>query len=136
MHTVFPLVSHFMVYFITQKMHVFSHQFFITGEKRAKPFEQGKSGECSTFCEVVTHTFPIVKVVFSIRFPSCGILYQMRNAWVSSSISHSMERAGNSMKLEKPEKLIPGKILQNPCMNLANWNSYFSQSMGVFLSFH
>ena len=26
---------------------------------------------------------------FSIRFPSCGILHHMRNAWVSPSISHS-----------------------------------------------
>ena len=40
--------------------------------------------------EIGTHTFPIVWVLFSIRFPSYGILHHMGNAWVSPSISHSI----------------------------------------------
>ena len=39
----FRLDSHFMVYFIAWKMHVFSHQFPITWEKTAKPIEWGKA---------------------------------------------------------------------------------------------
>ena len=40
--------------------------------------------------EIVAHTFPVVWVLFSITFPSCGIFHHMRNAWVSTSMSHSM----------------------------------------------
>ena len=35
--------------------------------------------------EIDTHTFPIGWVLFSIRFPSYGILPQMGNAWAFSS---------------------------------------------------
>ena len=45
MDAIFPLDSHFMVYFITWQMHVFSHQFPITGEKTAKPIIWGKLGK-------------------------------------------------------------------------------------------
>ena len=45
--------------------------------------------------EIGTHTFPIVWMVFPIRFPSYCILHPMGNAWVFSSDSHSM---GNSSK--------------------------------------
>ena len=40
----------------------------------------------------------------------------------------------NPIKWEKPEKLVPRKILQNPSYveNLWNWYSYFSHSMGAF----
>ena len=41
----FPLDSHFMVYFITWEICVFSHQFSITWEKTAKPNELGKPGK-------------------------------------------------------------------------------------------
>ena len=41
----FPLDSHFMVYFITWEMHVFSHWFLITWEKTAKTIEWGKFGK-------------------------------------------------------------------------------------------
>ena len=40
--------------------------------------------------EIGTHTFPIVWVLFSIRFTFYGILYNMWNTWVSPSISHSI----------------------------------------------
>ena len=40
----FPLDPHFMVYFITWEMHVFSHQFPITWEKTTKPIEWAKPG--------------------------------------------------------------------------------------------
>ena len=41
----FPLDSHFMVYFITWEIHVFSHQFPITWEKTAKSIELWKPGK-------------------------------------------------------------------------------------------
>ena len=37
--------------------------------------------------EIDTHTFPIIWVLFPIRFPSYGILHYMKNAGVSQSIS-------------------------------------------------
>ena len=40
----FPLDSHFMVYFITWEMHVFSHQLPITWEKTTKPIKWAKPG--------------------------------------------------------------------------------------------
>ena len=45
MDAIFPLDSHFMVHFITWEMHVFFHQFPITGKKRAKPIIWGKLGK-------------------------------------------------------------------------------------------
>ena len=99
----FPLDSHFMVYFITWEMHVFSHQFPITLERQPKPSNGESLGNWfpaifyKTHCiwrtwEIGTHIFPIVWVFFSIRFPSCGILHHMGNAWVFSSIPHSMRK--------------------------------------------
>ena len=40
--------------------------------------------------EIAAHTFPIVWVLFSIRFTFFSILYNMRNTWVSPSVSCSM----------------------------------------------
>ena len=42
-------------------------------------------------------------------------------------------KAGKPIEWEKPGKLVPGKILQNPSYveNLGNWYSYFSHSMGA-----
>ena len=61
---------------------------------------------------------------FSIRFSSCGILHHMGNAWVFSSISHSMRRGRKTHQMgkawetgswENPTKLIicgePGKLV-------------------------
>lgn len=74
-------------------------------EKIFKTHRMGKAWEIDYY------TFSIVRVLFSIRFSSCGILYHIENAWVSWSISHSME-----------------KLQQNSLYgdNLWNWCSYFS----------
>lgn len=74
-------------------------------EKIFKTHRMGKAWEIDYY------TFSIVWVLFSIRFSSCGILYHIGNAWVSWSISHSME-----------------KLQQNSLYgdNLWNWCSYFS----------
>ena len=42
--------------------------------------------------EIGSHIFSIIWVLFSIRLPSCGILHHMGNAWVLSSVSHSMRK--------------------------------------------
>ena len=93
----FPLDSHFMVYFITWEVHVFSHQFPITWEKRQPnpsnreilgdwvPAISYKTHPMLRTWEISIHTFPILWVLFSIRFSSYGILHQTGNAWVSSS---------------------------------------------------
>ena len=41
----FPLDSHFMVYLVTWKMHVFSHLFPLAWKKTAKTIEWGKFGK-------------------------------------------------------------------------------------------
>ena len=51
--------------------------------------------------EIVPHTFSIKWVGFFIRFPSCGILQHMENAWVFSSISHSMEKDRKTDRMGK-----------------------------------
>ena len=43
MDAFFPIDSHFMVYFITWEMHIFSHQLPRTWDKTAKPIKWGKS---------------------------------------------------------------------------------------------
>ena len=59
-----------------------------TGSRQysTKPIVFGEPGK------LVLIFFPIVWVFFSIRFPSCGILHHMGNAWVFSSIPHSMRK--------------------------------------------
>ena len=166
--------SHPIACFIKWEMHGFPHQFPIVQENATKPIVWGEPG---------THTFPTVWVLFSIRFPSYGVLHHMGNAWVFSSNfpqhsethrmgntqeigSHTFsikwvlfsldchpivyfiiwdmqgfsrqfpkawEIAGKPIEWEKPEKLISGKILQNPSYveNLGNWYSYFCHSMGA-----
>ena len=58
-----------------------------------------------------------MSVFFTIRFPSCGILHHMKNAWASPSISHSTGKSNNTHRMRE---------------NLGNWYSYFSHSMGAF----
>ena len=65
-----------MAYFIIWEMHGFPHQFHTMRENAAKPIVWGEPG---------THIFPVVWVLFSIRFPCYGILHRMENAWVFSS---------------------------------------------------
>ena len=65
-----------------------------------KPTARGKQ-------EIGAHTFPIVWVLFSIRFTFYGILYNMWNTWISPSISHRWENAVKSLELGEPRKLVP-----------------------------
>ena len=68
--------------------------------------------------EIGFHTFfHSMSVFFTIRFPSCGILHHMKNAWASPSISHSTGKSNNTHRMRE---------------NLGNWYSYFSHSMGAF----
>ena len=96
----FQLDSHSMVYLVTWEMHVFSHQFPITWEKTVKPIVWGRTWK------IVTHTFLIVCVIFSIRFPSCGTLHQMGNAFVFSSISHNMGKDSQTHRMGETWKII------------------------------
>ena len=109
-------------------MHEFSHQIYYSIRKVSETHRM------ETAWEIGSHAFSINWSLFSIRFPSCGILHHMGNASVFSSISHSMENNRKPSKWEKPGKLVPGKILQNPSYveNFGNWYSYLSHSMGVF----
>ena len=55
--------------------------------------------------EIGIHTFPTVWVLFSIRFPSCGVLHHIGNAWVFSSNlpQHSeTHQLGNQAKAYNP----------------------------------
>ena len=70
-------------------------KFPIALEKSAKPIEWRKAWEtCS-------HTFSRKWVLFFIRFPSCGILHHMGNAWVFSSIPHSMGNVSKTHRMGK-----------------------------------
>ena len=44
------------------------------------------------------------------------------------------ENTAKPIEWGKPEKFVPGNIIQNPSYveNLGNWYSYFSHSMGAF----
>ena len=61
-----------------------------------------------------------------------GFLHWIAILSYTSSYEKCMGR--KTIEWEKPEKLISGKILQNPsCVeNLGNWYSYFSYSMDAF----
>ena len=114
----FPLDSHPMVYLIAWKMHGFSYKISNSIRKGSKTHRMGNAQE------VGFHTFSIKCVVFSIRFPSCGILHHMGNAWVFSPISLSIGKGrkihqfGKALKIvskENPTKSIvcgePGKLV-------------------------
>ena len=109
---VFPLDSHFMVYFITWEVHVFSHQFPITRENTAKPSNGESLGNwfpvifykahcMQRTCVIGSHTFPKVWVIFSIRFPSYGTLHHLGNAWVSPSTSQTTGKCNKTHGMRK-----------------------------------
>ena len=75
-----------MVYFTAWKIHGFSHQISHSIRKVSETHRMGKTWK------IGSHTFSIKLVVFSIRFPSCGILDHIWNACVFSSTSHNMGR--------------------------------------------
>ena len=92
----FPLDSHPMVYFILWEMHMISYQFHITLEKTVKPIKWGKTGKLvasnilqnSSYSENLGNWYPYFSHsmdVFSIRFPSSGILHHVGNASVFST---------------------------------------------------
>ena len=93
------------------------------GNAWVSPSISHDAGKCSkTHCmgrtwEIGTHIFPVVWVLFSIRFPCYGILHRMENAWVFSS---------NFPQHQKNE--------QNPSngKSLGNQFPYFFHKMGVF----
>ena len=119
MDAFFPLDSHFMIYFITWKMHVFSHYFPITWRKTAKPTEWRKSGKLvpgnilqnplyvenlgnwySYFSRSIGAFFPLDShsMVYFIICEIHGFPHQFPVAW---------ENAVKSIKLGVPRNLVP-----------------------------
>ena len=126
----FPLDSHPMVYFITWELHGFSHQIFHSIRKVSETHRMGKAWEIGFHIFLIKWVFfPLDShpVEYFIIWKMHGFPYQFPIAW---------EKAGNRIKWDKPGKLVPGKILQNPSYvkNLRNWYSYFSHSMGDFFT--
>ena len=82
----FPSDSRLMVYFITWEMHGVSYQFLIAWEDAVKPTLLWRSGV------KIPIFFPKHGWFSSIIFPCYGILQHVKNAWVFTSISHSMDK--------------------------------------------
>ena len=96
----------------------FSHEFSIVRENAAKPilWEPGKLvlillplargsatkpillGEPG---KLVLIFFPYYECFFTIRFPSYGILYHMRNSWISPLVFHSTRKCNKTHLIEK-----------------------------------
>ena len=91
----FPYDSHPMAYLIKWEMHGFPHQFLIVQENATKSHRMRRAWE------IGPPTFPIVWVLFSIRFPFYGILHHMGNACVFSLISHNMENDSQTCRMGK-----------------------------------
>ena len=100
-------------------MHGFSHQISHSIRKVSKIHRMGKAWE------IGSHTFSIKciffpldshPVVYFIILEIHGFSHQFLIAW---------EKAGKSIKWEKPGRMVPGKILENPpyAENLGNWYS-------------
>ena len=113
-------------------MHLFSDQFPITWEKTAKPNEWESLGNWFLRISYKTHrigktwkigayTFDIVWVTFSIRFPSCGILHQMGNAWMFSSVSQSMVKSRKIHRMGKDWKIISRENSTKTHRMLRSW---------------
>ena len=66
-----------------------------TWENTSKPFVWGESGK------LVTIFSPKYRCFSSIRFSFCCILCHTGNAWVSPSISHSMEKCSKTRLMRK-----------------------------------
>ena len=76
-------------------MHGFFHQIPESIGKVSKTHRIGKAWE------IGSRNFSIKWVVCFIRFPSCGILHHMGNAWVFSSITHSMAKGRKTYRMGK-----------------------------------
>ena len=61
--------------------------------KWSKTHQMGKAWK------IGTHAFSIAWVLFSIKFPSCGILHHMGNAGVSLPISHCTRKCNKAHRM-------------------------------------
>ena len=55
--------------------------------------------------EIGAHTFPIVWVLFSIRFIFFSVLYKMRNTWVSPSVSPNMGKCSEIHRIGRIQEI-------------------------------
>ena len=119
-----------MVYFITWERHGFSHKIFHSIRKLSKTLRMGKAWE------IGSHSLSIKWVAFFIRFPFCGILHHMGNAWFSHQFLIACEKAGKPIKWEKPETWFPRKSYKTVSyvQKLGNWCSYSSHGIGALFS--
>ena len=93
--TFFPPGSNPMVYFHHMGNKWVFHQFPTAWENAVKSHQMGKSWES------VTCIFPVVWVLFTISFPSCGILHHMENARISPSISYSTRKSNKIFRVNR-----------------------------------
>ena len=121
--------SHPMVYFIIWEMHGFP-----------SPSISHSTGKCNKthrlgrIWEIVTHTFPIVWVLFPLDSHSMVYFITWEMYVSSHQFPIAWEKTAKPIEWGKPGKLVPWKILQNPLYgeNLENWYSYFYHSIGAF----
>ena len=99
MGALLPLDSHLVVYFIIGEMHGFSSQIFHSIRKVSETHRMGKTWA------IGSHTFSIKCVAFSIRFPFCGILHHIGNAWVFSSNFHSKGKFWKTHQMGKVREI-------------------------------
>ena len=124
----FQYNSHPTIYFIIWEMHGFPHQFPIVQEKATNLIVWGEPGKLELIL------FPYYGRFFSVRFPFCGILHHMGNAFVFSIISHNMGKDSQTHRMGKVWEIGSRKYPTKPilCGEPGNWYSYFSHSMGAF----
>ena len=127
----FPLDSHFMVYFITLEMHVFSHWFPITWEKTAKTIEWGKFGKLVP-CNILNIKIPLyvenLGNWYSYFSHSVGAFFPLDSYFMVYFIIYEIygfplqfpiaqENAGKSIELGEPRKLVPVFSLSYGCFS-------------------
>ena len=127
----FPLDSHFMVYFITLEMHVFSHWFPITWEKTAKTIEWGKFGKLVP-CNILNIKIPLyvenLGNWYSYFSHSVGAFFPLDSYFMVYFIIYEIygfplqfpiaqENAGKSIELGEPRKLVPVFSLNYGCFS-------------------
>ena len=117
-----------MVYFITQEMHAFAHQFPIRWEKTTKPNELGKPRKLGPG-DILQYPLDVENLrnwysyfshsmgTFFHQIPSNCIFYRMENAWVFSSTFPQHQKSQRSPSNGK---------------GLGNWYPYFFHKIGVF----
>ena len=103
----FPIDSNPIVYLLICEIHGFPHQFLIAHKNAAKSIELEDSEK------LVAIFSPKYGYFSSIRFPSCGILYHMGNAWLFPSIFNS---AGKCSRIDTLRSHVA--FLQYYCFHL------------------